>query len=297
MIGKNNGISQSEGAKVAIIGADGYLGSRLLGVARQVAPDAVGTTRRRQTDGCFLDLAAPDFTPLNLAETGHTHAIIAVARSNIMFCETYTRTAEIINVTGTLKLLKYLGDQGVLSIFLSSDRVFDTAGDGPFVETDEPNATSVYGRQKIAVERAMLDASAPSLIVRLSKVYGIEKGDRTFCDDMALRLLSGRMVDPPFDQVFNPTVVEDVIEGLFALVGAGIKGVVHLCAEPAVGRRELGLKLARRLEADPALVPEPLEPTVATPMKADLFRSITGLAPLAPLEGIARVAENYCNGI
>ncbi|HWQ09066.1 MAG TPA: sugar nucleotide-binding protein, partial [Holophaga sp.] len=167
------------------------------------------------------------------------------------------------------------------------------AGPGPFDETAARQAASVYGVQKIAVEQGLEQDCPDALIVRLSKVYGLAKGDGTLFDEMASRLLGDRDVDPPFDQIFNPTFVDDVVQGILALLAAGARGIVHLCAEPACRRRDLALGMADMLGVDPARVPVPPEATQTTPLRARRFRELTGLTPLAPLEGLQRMAKAH----
>ncbi len=279
--------------KTAVIGAEGYIGRNLLASIRKVYPDAIGTSRRKDSSLFFLDVSNPFLDVTELVRTGHTHAVITVAMPNIMFCETFPKAAAVVNVDGVLRIVSLLSDSGIVPVFYSSDRVFDGAGKGPFAETDTPKAASIYGQQKRLVEEVLLKDHPKALILRLSKVYGLEKGDGTLFDDMATRLLGDRAIDPPFDQVFSPTWIEDVIQGTLSLIGAGENGIFHVCAEPAVKRRDLGLAMAKTLGANPALVPVPPEDVQFSPMSAAKFRDVTGISPVSPQQGLERIASLY----
>jgi len=64
---------------------------------------------------------------------------------------------------------KYLG---ALLVHYSTDYVFDGLKATPYVEEDRPNPINVYGRSKLAGERAIVHAGCRHLILRTSWVYG-----------------------------------------------------------------------------------------------------------------------------
>ena len=64
-------------------------------------------------------------------------------------------------------------DAGVALVHVSTDYVFDGRGDAALSrETTRPAPRSVYGRTKLAGERAVLAASPEFLVVRTSWVFG-----------------------------------------------------------------------------------------------------------------------------
>jgi dTDP-4-dehydrorhamnose reductase len=113
---------------------------------------------------------------------------------------------------------------GSLFIHYSSDYVFDGQNDLPYLESDEPNPLSVYGKSKLAGDRAVEAVGGGHLIFRTSWVYS--STGKNFLKTI-VRLATEReelkVVD---DQVGAPTwswdiadATRQVIAGLLAKTG------------------------------------------------------------------------------
>jgi dTDP-4-dehydrorhamnose reductase len=72
--------------------------------------------------------------------------------------------AQLVNVAGT----RNVAALGAPVVYYSSDYVFDGSKRGPYVESDEPNPLSVYGRTKLEGEGEVRDG----WIVRSSWLFG-----------------------------------------------------------------------------------------------------------------------------
>ncbi len=233
--------------KTAIIGASGYVGRHLLSAYRRAFPDCVGTAFENPSPGLVpFDVRNPDIGPLRLFETGHRAVVIAAARPNVDYCERNRQAAYEVNVLGTLELIRQLGNAGLRVIFFSSDYVFD-GRTGGYADTARPSANTEYGRQKATVERQIDGLCDDSLVVRLSKIIGTERNDGTVLDEIANRLCNDQEVLAAHDQVFSPTLVQDVVHGIHALQENHWTGIVNLSSPEAWSRYELAVALAREL--------------------------------------------------
>jgi len=236
--------------RTIIIGADSFIGRHLLAAYRQVHADTLGTTRRPERSKipglAYLDLEKPDFESLPLGKGAYQAAIIAAAVSKVDHCQRDPQATWRINVAGTLTLIEQLVRRGITPIFLSSDYVFD--GTTPAGNLDDaprcPNTE--YGRQKAAVEHALAHV-AGSLVLRLSKVYGLNKGDGTFLDEIATHLESGQGYAAAHDQKFSPTLVGDLAPAIMQVQSRGLTGVVNLCAAEAWTRYDIAIAVALQL--------------------------------------------------
>lgn len=217
--------------KVVITGASGQLG---LALSRRLAPhhEVIAVTRREldvaNAVDCrqALDRARPDVV-LNCA--AHT----AVDRA-----ESEPDAAFSINAEGPRNLGRACRELGVFPIHFSTDYVFDGTADAPYSEDAATGPTSVYGKSKLAGERALAEVSPAHLIFRLSWVYGNDGAN--FYKTM-LRLGADRpLLRVVADQVGVPNYTGDLADAI-ACVLAGNReelvsrsGLYHLSSSGPV---------------------------------------------------------------
>ena len=144
----------------------------------------------------------------------------------IINCAAYTQVdraeqeqelANQINHLAVKQLASIASNQRARLIHISTDYVFDGESDKPYIETDMPNPINVYGRTKLAGEKA-LQTVMPinALIIRTSWVYS-EYGNN-FVSTM-LRL--GRKQDELSvvnDQMVSPTYAADLADAILEII-------------------------------------------------------------------------------
>ena len=287
---------------MAVIGADGFIGQHLFSACSETCPGSVGTSRREAAGTLrHLDLLEPDISGLELAETGHEAAVIAAAMTKVDQCEEERELARRVNVEGTVSVALQLQEAGIVPVFLSSDHVFDGKADGGYTEAYPTSPLTEYGREKVEVERQLLDGGGPCLIVRLSKVFGLSKDDGTLLEEMARGIARGREIAAAHDQIFCPTLVEDVVRALMRVLEEGLRGIVHVCSPEVWSRYDLAVAVADALGAKRTLVrkisladlPSGPERPRKTDMRCDRLNSEAHVdfTPMAAC--IDRVKEDY----
>ena len=88
-------------------------------------------------------------------------------------CESDPDTAFAVNALGTRHVAEAAAAVGAHLVYISTDYVFDGTLDRPYVEWDQPNPRSVYGRSKLGGELEVRGGGGPSAtVVRTAWVSG-----------------------------------------------------------------------------------------------------------------------------
>ncbi len=179
-----------------VIGSAGQLGSDLM---RLLGDAAVG-----------LDVPDIDITDVDSV----SDAVFEVNPSVVVNCAAYTRvddaendrfTAELVNSTGVANVAQAASSARLIQV--STDYVFDGTATSPYAETDTPNPQSVYGRTKLAGERAAL-RHPDAYVVRTAWLYG-QQG-KNFVKTMLDLEQTRETLDVVDDQVGQPTWSRDL---------------------------------------------------------------------------------------
>ena len=266
--------------RVLITGAGGGLGTALVERApggHDVLPLSHGELPVEDTDAVLrrIGAARPDAI-LHLA-----------AVTSVDGCETDPEGAVLVNALGTANVGVAAERAGALLVLLSTDYVFDGRKDEPYHERDEPAPLSVYGRSKLAGERAARAVVTEHLVVRTSWVFGAE-GE--FVRRSIARLAGGREVGGIVDQVGTPTYVTHLADRLWDLAASPLRGTVHVAGprvttwyDVLVRARELGDLPGEVVEQKAADLDRPA-PRPANSALTSVVLPEAGVVPLPPLD-------------
>ncbi len=239
--------------KTVVFGAAGFLGTAFLKMYRAGHPDCIGADLHiplRAPGLLPFDLRKPDIRPLRLRGKGYTHALIVAGITKIADCEYQKELTWDINVKGTLELVRQLAAEGIRPIVPSSDNVFDGTT-GNYSEESPVRPLHEYARQKAEVDARIGEASGGNyLVVRLSKVYTLHKGDGTMLDEMGGVLASGGSVRAAHDMVFCPILLDDLLQVVPALQRKNLTGLFHVCPAESHSRFEMATQLADAMGVD-----------------------------------------------
>lgn len=159
-----------------------------------------------------LDLAKPASVGEALRASAPDIVVNAAAYTLVDQAEADPELAEAVNVRGAESVAAAAAGIGVPVVHLSTDYVFDGSLDRPYREDDPVSPTSVYGRTKLAGERAVARVADDHVILRTAWVYS--PFGRNFVRTM-LRLAEGRSeVSVVSDQLGSPTSALDLADGI-----------------------------------------------------------------------------------
>ncbi len=180
-----------------------------------------------------LDLARPETVREAIVSARPDIVVSAAAYTAVDQAEDAPDVADAINAAGAGAVAAAAAEIGAPVIHLSTDYVFDGTAPRAHVETDETGPQSVYGRTKLAGERAVAGANPRHLILRTAWVYS--PFGRNFVRTM-LKLAEGRdTVRVVSDQFGNPTSAIDIADGILHIatmlradLGPEAFGIFHL---------------------------------------------------------------------
>lgn len=119
-----------------------------------------------------LDLANPDQVRQKVRLVKPDIIVNAAAYTAVDRAEEEPELAMAINGTAPGILAEEAKKLNALLVHYSTDYVFDGIKPGPYAEEDEPNPLNVYGKTKLAGERAIQSTWEKHLVFRTSWVYG-----------------------------------------------------------------------------------------------------------------------------
>ncbi|WP_017294111.1 SDR family oxidoreductase [Geminocystis herdmanii] len=230
--------------KTLIIGASGLVGYHLLQTTKSRGWDVTGTYHNYQL---------PELSPLETIQEQKVRSLIFQIQpeiiflpaflSNVNYCETNSEESHLINVEGSLNVIKASKEIGAKLVFYSSDYVFDGQS-GPYKETDLVNPICVYGKQKLEVENLITKLLDDYLLLRITVVYGYELQGKNFVTRLIKSLQNKEIVKVPMDQIGSPTLVNDIAEASCRLVETKQQGLFHVAGVDVISRYDFALKVA-----------------------------------------------------
>jgi len=191
-----------------------------------------------------VDFSKPEELRLVVREARPDLIINPAAYTAVDRAETESELAYRVNAQAPAVLAEEALRLRVPLVHFSTDYVFDGTKGSPYLETDETAPLNVYGRSKLAGDRAVISVGGAHIILRTSWVYSMRQGGFvTKVLQWARQQEVLRVVD---DQISGPTSARMLAE-LSALLLAGVgtdpfgwlaerAGVYHCAGEGACSR-------------------------------------------------------------
>lgn len=227
--------------RIMITGASGQLGTDLV--------DVLSEHELYPVDIEELDIT--DYTDVVRQVTGFEPDIVihAAAYTDVDGCELNPDRAYQVNAIGTQNLALACQRADAAMLYVSTDFVFDGSKQAPYLEFDDPNPLSVYGRSKLAGERYVTSLLHRHYVCRTAWLYGwyganfVKTVLRLAEEQTELKIVN--------DQFGSPTFSRDLARKLGAITVSGQYGIYHTVNEGSCSWFEFAreiLKLAGKSE-------------------------------------------------
>lgn len=219
------------------------------GASGQLGHDVCRELERRS-----IPFAGTSSKTLDITDSGAVLTALETYRPDaVIHCAAYTAVdraeeeperAFAVNETGTRNVAAACAGVGAKLVYLSTDYVFPGTGENFYGTGDAVGPLNVYGRSKLAGERAVAETLERYFIVRISWVFGVNGNN--FIKTM-LRLAESRSeVRVVCDQIGSPTYTADLAPLLCDMIETERYGVYHATNEGVCSWAELAAEVFRQ---------------------------------------------------
>lgn len=208
----------------------------------------LGTSLQKASEGhelLLIDLPEKDITDARIVSTIADFepdvVIHTAAMTDVDGCESNPDAAYRVNAVGTENVALACQRCEAPLVYVSTDYVFDGEQEEPYLESDEPNPVSVYGRSKLAGELLVRKSLKRFYIVRTAWLYSRD-GDNFV--NTILKLADERdELSVVSTEVGSPTYAPDLAEAIVRLIRHPSYGIYHLVNEGSCSRYELAVRI------------------------------------------------------
>lgn len=237
--------------RIAIVGANGQLGSDLVKVLRPLH-DLILLTR--------ADIEVTSLESVEAMLRTHQPELVMnmAAFHKVDVCEDEVELTFAVNTYGVRTLALACCAHNAALLHMSTDYVFggDKTRSVPYVETDAPAPINAYGISKLAGEMFVRYLMDRYYILRVCGLYGVagSAGKGGNFVELMLRLAhEGKPIKVVDDQRLTPTYTVDVAHQIASLIETGRYGLYHATSQGDCTWYEFAAEIFRQRRLTPNL--------------------------------------------
>ncbi|MGB9675848.1 MAG: dTDP-4-dehydrorhamnose reductase [Candidatus Bathyarchaeales archaeon] len=208
--------------KIVVIGSTGQLGTDLMKVLGN-GHQAIGLTHK--------EIEVTDGNSCRIIKSHHPDVVINTAAFHKTDqCEEEPMKTFLVNAVGAKNIAEISKEIGAITVFISTDYVFDGSKSEPYTEDDVPNPISTYGISKLAGE-LYTRQNPKHYIVRVASLFGVAgasgKGGN-FIETMITKAKGNEPIKVVDDMWMSPTYTKDAAEAIKRMIELNVPyGVYH----------------------------------------------------------------------
>ena len=146
--------------------------------------------------------------------------------------------SDILNVDSIISVLQIMKLKYIKPIFISSEYVYKDIN-GFKSEDDDCVPETVYGKQKLKIEKYIKSNFDKYLIIRSPKVIGHTLGDGTLLSNWIDQLRNKETIKCAIDQYFCATSIDDIAECYYKAAKEHLNGIYNICSKISYNRKEM----------------------------------------------------------
>jgi len=215
--------------KIAVIGADGQLGTDVVKAFAANGDEAISLTHSD------IEISDKDSVSERVTALRPNIIVNTAAMHHVDKCEQDPARAFAVNGLGAKNLALVAKEIGAKLMHVSTDYVFDGEKKTPYEESDAPRPLNAYGNSKLSGEYFVRATVPQHFVLRTSAIYGKSpcraKGGLNFIELMLKLARERGEVKVVDDEFVSPTPTPEIARQMVALSRSDAYGLYHATAE------------------------------------------------------------------
>lgn len=240
--------------KYLIVGASGFVGSHLFKYIHSKGKEVHGT-RNKSKDTNFIKF--------NLAEDNFLELLNSIYKKNlknlvVIICYKYglmdqyvkdKKQSYNLEVLKIKELIDTANKLNIKIVYLSTSYIFD-GETGNYLEGSVTNPISEYGKQKLHIDNYITNNLKNFLILRLDKIVGDNPEENHLFTEWLTCLKKNEPIICIKNQLLSPTLIDDIIKGIFLACEMELIGVFHHANPKKYNRADLAKVFIKMMNKD-----------------------------------------------
>ena len=208
--------------KVLVTGGNGQLGNCI-----RIAAESYPGLQFRYVDMDEMNITQKGEVLSIFQEYQPDYCVNAAAYTNVEKAESESDLAHEVNATGAGHVAQACAELGTILLHISTDYVFNGESKVPYLEGDNTDPISEYGRSKLEGEHAVVSSGCNYFIFRTSWLYS-QFGHNFY--KTVLRITGeGKQMTVTTEQTGVPTNANDLADAILKTISSGSEeyGLYH----------------------------------------------------------------------